>query len=148
MNIPFEPSLGKALIRQRAFGEHGDFNEEEDDNSTITIGLQVKDFFKYKHAGYLFENYIPALPHHNDGIIFTKNNSPYKPGTDSNIIKWKPPTMNTIDFLMVANTDSILDGLADADDFENRVIDLYVMEQSKERNSYEVSFFDFMIVDE
>lgn len=56
--------------------------------------------------------------------------------------------MNTIDFLLVANTDSILDGLADADDLENKVIDLYVMEQSKERNSYEVSFFDFMIVDE
>jgi len=56
--------------------------------------------------------------------------------------------MNTIDFLLVANTDSILDGLTAAEDLENKVIDLYVMEQNKERNSYEVSFFDFMIVDE
>lgn len=54
--------------------------------------------------------------------------------------------MNTIDFLLIANTDSILDEL-DCDEIASRVIDLYVMEPIKERKSYEISFFDFMIVD-
>lgn len=54
--------------------------------------------------------------------------------------------MNTIDFLLTPNTDSIEDALH-IDTFSERVIDLYVMEQMKERKSYEVSFFDFMVVD-
>jgi hypothetical protein len=43
------------------------------------------------------------MNHENDGLIFTKVDSPYKPGRDFNIVKWKPPHLNTIDFLMVPN---------------------------------------------
>lgn len=75
----------------------------------------------------------------------------YKPGTDDSIIKWKPPHMNTIDFLLVPNVDNIL-GIGDLTSdgkylMESRVLDLYVMDHNSVRNSYESSFFDFMIVD-
>ncbi|UZJ56356.1 hypothetical protein CBS101457_005676 [Exobasidium rhododendri] len=43
-------------------------------------------------------NRIPNLKHGNDGLIFTCANSGYAYGTDPKIIKWKPPSENTIDF--------------------------------------------------
>lgn len=50
-------------------------NSLEDMNDRLELSVIVKDFFKYKHTEYLFENYIPTLPHHNDGLIFTKNSA-------------------------------------------------------------------------
>lgn len=66
---------------------------------------------------YLLNYYIKNIPHNNDGLIFTRVfDSPYKPGTCDYIIKWKPPQMNSIDFLVVPN-----ENLFDLD-----IVDLYV----------------------
>jgi len=48
----------------------------------------------------IFENIIPKLRHENDGLIFTKEECPYYPGTCEEIIKWKPKELNTIDFIL------------------------------------------------
>lgn len=41
------------------------------------------------------------VPHEKDGLIFQPLNAPYTGGTCTNILKWKPPELNSIDFLMV-----------------------------------------------
>jgi len=41
---------------------------------------------------------IPRLLHGNDGLIFTSAEASYTPGTDRKILKWKPPSENSIDF--------------------------------------------------
>jgi len=46
----------------------------------------------------MFREVLPNLQHGNDGLVFTKRESNYTIGTDPNIIKWKPPHENTIDF--------------------------------------------------
>lgn len=46
----------------------------------------------------MFDNILPSLPHGNDGLVFTCKATPYRFGTDPNILKWKPPHENTIDF--------------------------------------------------
>ena len=46
----------------------------------------------------LFDDVLPNLPHGNDGLVFTRRDTSYVTGTDQNIIKWKPPNENTIDF--------------------------------------------------
>ncbi|MCJ1286325.1 Dcp1p-Dcp2p decapping enzyme complex alpha subunit [Xylographa opegraphella] len=48
----------------------------------------------------MFREILPGLPHGNDGLIFTCRNSPYKPGTDPHILKWKKETENSVDFVL------------------------------------------------
>lgn len=64
--------------------------------------LPFKIKFKKMELAYgsemLFRDILPNLPHGNDGLIFTCRNSPYQPGTDPHILKWKPAKENTIDF--------------------------------------------------
>jgi len=43
---------------------------------------------------------VPKLDHGNDGIIFTMNCCPYYPGTCGEIVKWKPASMNSVDFII------------------------------------------------
>ncbi|PWY97781.1 mRNA capping enzyme, alpha subunit [Testicularia cyperi] len=63
--------------------------------------VQVKNMdLAYGIQKVLYET-VPNLLHGNDGLIFTCLNSGYVMGTDPRILKWKPPTENTIDFKLV-----------------------------------------------
>ena len=61
--------------------------------------IYMKDMFEVWEVKSLFR-LIDAemLMHENDGLIFTQDCCPYYPGTCTEIVKWKPPHMNTIDF--------------------------------------------------
>ncbi|KAI0748523.1 mRNA capping enzyme, catalytic domain-containing protein [Daedaleopsis nitida] len=58
----------------------------------VKVSYRVEDVFNID---------IPALQHGNDGLIYTCVSTPYAPGTDPNILKWKPPSENSIDFKLV-----------------------------------------------
>ena len=65
------------------------------------VNIYQKDVFEIWQTPYLFEmidHKDGVLLHENDGLIFTIDACPYYPGTCEQIIKWKPPHMNTIDF--------------------------------------------------
>lgn len=65
--------------------------------------LYMKDVFEVWQTPDLFKLIDPEkglLMHENDGLIFTVDACPYYPGTCNEIIKWKPPHMNSIDFEM------------------------------------------------
>ncbi|KAI0062306.1 mRNA capping enzyme [Artomyces pyxidatus] len=63
--------------------------------------IQVKDVNLSYHLDKVFGVDIPNLQHGNDGLIYTPVSTPYVPGTDPNILKWKPPSENSIDFKLV-----------------------------------------------
>lgn len=60
----------------------------------------MKEMFNIWDAQYLMSHFIDAgkLEHENDGLIFTVDDCPYYPGTCSEILKWKPVELNSIDF--------------------------------------------------
>ena len=61
----------------------------EDKSTQFSYGIEM-----------MFREIIPKVKkiHGNDGLIFTCRSTPYKIGTDENILKWKPPGENSIDF--------------------------------------------------
>ncbi|KAF7974823.1 hypothetical protein HWV62_11179 [Athelia sp. TMB] len=63
--------------------------------------IKVKDVKLSYHVEKVFVEDIPALQHGNDGLIYTCSTTPYVTATDPNIIKWKPPSENSIDFKLV-----------------------------------------------
>ena len=66
----------------------------EDKSTEFSYGLEK-----------MFKEIIPKVKqlHGNDGLIFTCRDTPYHPGTDPHILKWKPPEENTVDFLLHIN---------------------------------------------
>ena len=76
---------------------------DDDENANLEeqkIKVYLKDFYRPSNVGFIFRNVIPQLKHENDGIVFTKNKCPIYPGTCDEIKKWKPQTINTVDFQM------------------------------------------------
>ncbi|TFK42290.1 mRNA capping enzyme [Crucibulum laeve] len=68
---------------------------------THPFSIKVKEISLSYHVEKVFNVDIPALQHGNDGLIYTCVNTAYTPGTDINILKWKPPSENSIDFKLV-----------------------------------------------
>ncbi|KAM6500286.1 mRNA capping enzyme [Amanita muscaria] len=65
------------------------------------LQIKVKEITFSYHIDKVFTVDIPALQHGTDGLIYTCVSTPYSPGTDQNILKWKPPIENSIDFKLV-----------------------------------------------
>jgi len=63
--------------------------------------IRVKSVNLSYHVEDVFNIDLPALHHGNDGLIYTCAETPYIPGTDHNILKWKPPSENSIDFKLI-----------------------------------------------
>ncbi len=61
--------------------------------------IRAKDFFELYQADYLLsEKFARKLTHAIDGLIFQPSDNPYTFGTSSEVLKWKPESMNSIDF--------------------------------------------------
>jgi mRNA guanylyltransferase len=62
------------------------------------FALKEKKTYPAYSIRQMLDNVLPNLKHGNDGLIFTCKTTRYQFGTDKNILKWKPPHENTIDF--------------------------------------------------
>ena len=64
----------------------------------FTVG--IKHMYRKQDVKLVLEQVLPSLPHENDGLIFTREDEPYKIGTCEFILKWKPLHLNSVDFLL------------------------------------------------
>lgn len=71
-----------------------------DDFAKMPFEVTGKEIQKPYNLDYIFHELLPKLPHGHDGLIFQCATTPYVPGTDESILKWKPPNENTIDFML------------------------------------------------
>jgi mRNA guanylyltransferase len=91
-----------AYFREKMFLPYQSFCKKYPDYAGKEFPFLVE--FKASQKSYgvemLFREIIPQLRHGNDGLIFTCRETPYKFGTDEHILKWKPPSENSVDFRM------------------------------------------------
>lgn len=63
------------------------------------IGVRIKDFCELKDCyKYFSDKFRRSLSHEIDGLIFQPVNLPYLGGRCDKVLKWKPPSHNSIDF--------------------------------------------------
>ena len=74
------------------------YRKYPDERQYLPFVVEFKKMEKAYACEMLFRSILPNLPHGNDGLIFTCRNTAYKPGTDPNILKWKPANENSVDF--------------------------------------------------
>ncbi|KAF7457029.1 Sec1-family protein [Cryptosporidium felis] len=74
-------------------------------DETPPFELFLKDFFEVDEVPAIL-NFSSRLPHPSDGIIFTPVHLPYIPGTCPQLLKWKPPHLNTADFAAMFHAES------------------------------------------
>ena len=99
MSMNFSRRYGRA--KDMVYGPHNAFSRKyPTDAAAQPFALKIKNMELPYSAQYMFQEVIPKLPHGNDGLIYTCVSTPYTPGTDEHILKWKPPQENTIDFLL------------------------------------------------
>ncbi|EJF66090.1 mRNA capping enzyme, alpha subunit [Dichomitus squalens LYAD-421 SS1] len=109
--------------------------------------FKVKDVKFSYHVEDVFNIDIPQLQHGNDGLIYTCVSTPYAPGTDPNILKWKPPSENSIDFKLVLRF-APTPGKPAAPDFQTKpIFELHVW-CGDDRGVPRYEFYDVMHVED
>ncbi|CAD5124441.1 DgyrCDS12724 [Dimorphilus gyrociliatus] len=65
------------------------------------FGIRIKEFHDITYAERFFrEEFTKAVAHETDGLIFQPFEWVYKGGRTHLILKWKPPELNSVDFLL------------------------------------------------
>lgn len=62
------------------------------------VRVRRKEFYPLSNSKTLLDRFIPALPHESDGLIFQGYDDPYILGTCEELLKWKFPSLNSVDF--------------------------------------------------
>ncbi|KAG8225127.1 hypothetical protein J437_LFUL006150 [Ladona fulva] len=77
------------------------------DRETEPFGVKMKQFWDVVQAGKLLSpKFAEQLLHEPDGLIFQPSDMPYKPGQCMEVLKWKPLSHNSVDFLLKIVTES------------------------------------------
>ncbi|THH30347.1 hypothetical protein EUX98_g3822 [Antrodiella citrinella] len=108
---------------------------------SLSSRIKVKTVQMSYHADDVFRIDIPALQHGNDGLIYTCVNTPYAAGTDQNVLKWKPPSENSVDFKLILRFPPSPNKPSAPDYFAKPIFELHVWSGG---NNYE--FYDMMSV--
>lgn len=69
------------------------------DKTKEPFSVRKKEFWDVSEAYKLMsDKFKQGLAHEPDGLIFQPSRDPYLPGRDDKVLKWKPLSMNSVDF--------------------------------------------------
>jgi mRNA-capping enzyme len=69
------------------------------DKTKEPFSIRKKEFWDVSDTYKLMEDkFTKNLAHEPDGLIFQPAREPYHPGQDDTVLKWKPASMNSVDF--------------------------------------------------
>uniref|UniRef100_T1IYM1 mRNA guanylyltransferase n=1 Tax=Strigamia maritima TaxID=126957 RepID=T1IYM1_STRMM len=72
------------------------------DKKSESFGVKNKDFWDIPMSSKLLdEKFTKQLTHACDGLVYQPTLLAYSGGTNVNVLKWKPPSLNSIDFKLV-----------------------------------------------
>lgn len=81
------------------------------------FSVKIKQFWPLHQVASVFRNVVPNLRHENDGIILQCYTSEYVPDACDDLLKWKPASHNSVDFMLLPGDDDLVtnnDAAADA----------------------------------
>ncbi|KAG8999700.1 Dcp1p-Dcp2p decapping enzyme complex alpha subunit [Tulasnella sp. 427] len=64
----------------------------------LPFDIKVKRMERSYSIASVLNDVIPKLQHGHDGLIYTCATTQYVVGTDATLLKWKPPSENSVDF--------------------------------------------------
>ncbi|KAL7667720.1 hypothetical protein ACOME3_010455 [Neoechinorhynchus agilis] len=99
--LDFDKRL-ELILREIILPRHRAMECAAIDRSREPFGIRRKDFYGLKHSKHLFnEKFKREVPHETDGLIFQPVYMPYIFGTFYELLKYKPPQLNSVDFKLV-----------------------------------------------
>jgi hypothetical protein len=85
------------------YNDHLMYNQSNRNlNYPFAIDIYMKDYFTLEQVSTVY-SITKSLAHHSDGIIINTDDYPYYSGQATEIFKWKPNELQTIDFAVVYN---------------------------------------------
>ncbi|XP_026470079.1 mRNA-capping enzyme-like [Ctenocephalides felis] len=102
---PFYPNRLKYVEAEIVAPRHRAMKEGKIERIKEPFSIRNKSFWDVTQAENLLgPKFAKSLSHEPDGLIFQPSLDPYVPGACSEVLKWKPLSMNSIDFKLKINT--------------------------------------------
>ncbi|XP_078047314.1 mRNA-capping enzyme-like [Augochlora pura] len=105
--LPYHPDRYYKIEKDIMGGRHKAMREGRLQKETEPFAVRLKSFWDVKVASRLLcEQFAKQLGHEPDGLIFQPSKEPYCPGVSSKVLKWKPLSLNSVDFRLKIITES------------------------------------------
>ncbi|XP_076223556.1 mRNA-capping enzyme-like [Nomia melanderi] len=105
--LPFHPNRYYIIEKKIMGGRHKALREGRLRKEREPFSVRLKFFWDVTQAGSLLsEKFAKQLGHEPDGLIFQPSKEPYCPGISREVLKWKPLSLNSVDFKLKIVTES------------------------------------------
>ncbi|KAF7378830.1 mRNA-capping enzyme [Vespula maculifrons] len=105
--LPFHPDRYEIIEREVIKSRHRALKEGRIRREQEPFSVRLKHFWDVTQAANLLsEKFAKNLSHEPDGLIFQPSKESYCPGPSPEVLKWKPISLNSVDFRLKIVTET------------------------------------------